>query len=59
MRNRTKQDHELADARRERDQVRREGEEALPRVRRLERRVQENHFAELFDAAFRTRKRSV
>jgi hypothetical protein len=43
-------------ARRERDQVRREGEEQKPVVRRLERRARDNHFAELVIDALRRRR---
>lgn len=58
MRSKKNQQSRLDAARRERDQVRREGIEDLPRIRRLERRVADNHFAELMAAVFRKRKRT-
>lgn len=48
----------LDDARRERAQVRREGELNEARVKRLERRARENHFAELAAEALRRRRRA-
>lgn len=43
-------------AKKERDQVRREGEAQQPMVRRLERRASDNHFADLVLTALRGRK---
>lgn len=54
-RKKNKHQRQLDDARRERDQVRREGERVEPTVARLERRVRENHLAELAREAFRRR----
>lgn len=53
---RAKHEKRLDAARRERDAVRREGEEQKPMVRRLERRAKDNHFAELVINALRSRR---
>jgi hypothetical protein len=56
MRRKNRNQKRLDAARREREQVRREGEETQPMVRRLERRARDNHFAELVLSALRKRR---
>ena len=56
MRGKRKAQKRLDAARKERDQVRREGESQQPMVRRLERRARDNHFADLVLSAMTRRK---
>lgn len=56
MRRKSRNEKRLDEARREREAVRREGEEQKPMVHRLERRAKENHFADLVINALRGRR---
>lgn len=56
MRGRNRHEKRLDAARRERDAVRREGEQQQPMVHRLERRARDNHFAELVINALRGKR---
>jgi hypothetical protein len=47
----------LKEAKRERDEVRRQGHERQPMIDRLEKRYRTNHFAESIAEAFRRRPR--
>lgn len=52
----SKEQDALREARRERDEVRREGKEQAPLVRRLEKRARVNHFGELLQNVLHARK---